>query len=206
MRKSAQEAAEEKTGQSVQLTAKRQIEQTKQAAKEVSAKEKKADRSGQLTAGRKTGQMKQTKRAAQEVSAKEKKADQSGQLTAEKPVRQTKHAVKESSVTGEKTRQSQHLTLETYIEQTMQSGQVTAEEKTGLTRKSAQRSTKQQQKKFLVKGLHHHINPRIRALRSQPHTDKQFPCLIIFQCAVRERILLLQPLNNCKSQLFLCLL
>ncbi len=178
VRKSAQEAAEEKTGQSVQLTAKRQIEQTKQAAKEVSAKEKKADQSGQLTAGRKTGQMKQTKRAAQEVSAKEKKADQSGQLTAgrktgqmkqtkraaqevsakekkadqsgqltaEKPVRQTKHAVKESSVTGEKTRQSQHLTLETYIEQTMQSGQVTAEEKTGLTRKSAQRSTKQQQK------------------------------------------------------------
>ena len=175
VRKSAQEAAEEKTGQSVQLTAKRQIEQTKQAAKEVSAKEKKADRSGQLTAGRKTGQMKQTKRAAQEVSAKEKKADQSGHLKAEKPVRQTKRAaqesseaekkadpsghlkaekpvrqtkraVKESSVTGEKTRQSQHLTLETYIEQTMQSGQVTAEEKTGLTRKSAQRSTKQQQK------------------------------------------------------------
>ena len=173
VRKSAQEAAEEKTGQSVQLTAKRQIEQTKQAAKEPA--EEKIVQSGQLTAGRKTGQMKQTKRAAQEVSAKEKKADQSGHLKAEKPVRQTKRAaqesseaekkadpsghlkaekpvrqtkraVKESSVTGEKTRQSQHLTLETYIEQTMQSGQVTAEEKTGLTRKSAQRSTKQQQK------------------------------------------------------------
>lgn len=144
VRKSAQEAAEEKTGQSVQLTAKRQIEQTKQAAKEPA--EEKIVQSGQLTAGRKTGQMKQTKRAAQESSEAEKKADPSGHLKAEKPVRQTKRAVKESSVTGEKTRQSQHLTLETYIEQTMQSGQVTAEEKTGLTRKSAQRSTKQQQK------------------------------------------------------------
>ena len=147
VRKSAQEAAEEKTGQSVQLTAKRQIEQTKQAAQEPA--EEKIVQSGQLTAGRKTGQMKQTKqtkRAAQESSTAEKKTDPSGHLTAEKPVRQTKQAVKESSVTGGKTRQSQHLTLETYIEQTKQSGQVTAEEKTGLTRKSAQRSTKQQQK------------------------------------------------------------
>ena len=51
-----------------------------------------------------------------------------------------------------------------------------------------------------VQILYYNIDSGIRTLCSKPDTDKQFPRIIIIQCAVCIRICLTQPLNHLECQ------
>ena len=59
-------------------------------------------------------------------------------------------------------------------------------------------------RKFGIQIFHNHIYPCVRTLCRQPHTDQQFPCLVIIQGTSRIRLLFLQALYNLQSQFFFC--
>ena len=55
---------------------------------------------------------------------------------------------------------------------------------------------------FLQKIHHHHIDPRVGALRGKTHADKKLPGILIVQRTLCVRVFLFQPFYNLQRQCF----